>query len=307
MSTHLPPQSRILVVGGTGMIGQHVARLLAEQGNDVTIAGRNAPAEGSWVEGFAFLEGDYATGGLTVEELTGFDAVVFAAGQDIRHAGGPGDDDFWRTYQIEGVPNIAARAKAAGVKRFVQIGSYYHQVRPDLVSNEYVAARKAADDGARALSDETFAAITLNPPSIVGAAPGGSVKQLKGQLRWANGDLAGKIPDFAPAGGTNYMSVRSVAEAVSGALARGEGGTAYLIGDENLRFVDFFNLVFAASGSGRVLEERDEEHPFLPDWAIVPGRGNVVAYEPDADEVALLGYRRGDVAPMIAEMVAALD
>jgi len=288
------------------MIGQHVTRALAAQGNDVTVAGRNAPAAGSWVEGFDFLEGDYATGGLSVEELTGFDAVVFTAGQDIRHAGGPGDDDFWRVYQIEGVPQAAARAKAAGVKRFVQIGSYYHHVRPDLVSNEYVAARKAADEGARALSDKSFAAITLNPPSIVGTAPGGSVKQLQRQLRWAAGDLVGKVPDFAPAGGTNYMSVRSVAEAVTGALANGEGGRAYLIGDENLRFVDFFNLVFAASGSGRVLGERDEEHPFLPDWAIVPGRGNVLAYEPDPAEVALLGYRRGDVQPMLEEMVAAL-
>lgn len=299
--------TRTLVVGGTGMVGQHVATHLTALGHEVTVAGRSVPAAESWVAGYPVLLGDYALGGLTEPELEGYDAVVFAAGQDIRNAGGPGDEEFWRTYQIEGVPQFASRAKRAGVRRFVQIGSYYHQVRPDLCDQPYVAARRDADEGARALSDADFAAITLNPPSIVGAAPGGSLKQLRGQLRWARGEMAGKVPDFAPAGGTNYMSVRSVAEAVAGALAAGEGGRAYLVGDQNLTFRDYFQLVFDASGSGRVLDERDEEHPFLPDWAIVPGRGTVLAYEPDPDEVALLGYRRNDVQAMVAEMVASLD
>jgi hypothetical protein len=41
----------------------------------------------------------------------------------------------------------------------------------------------------------------------------------------------------------------------------------------------------------------------LPDIAIPQGRGNFIAYEPDAAEVALLGYRRHDVARAVAEVV----
>jgi nucleoside-diphosphate-sugar epimerase len=135
---------------------------------------------------------------------------------------------------------------------------------------------------------------TLNPPSIVGAIPGIPARRYETLTAWATGERP-DIPDYAPAGGTNYMSVRSLSEAIWGALQRAESGRAYLIGDANLTFRDFFQKIFDAVGSERRLVERDEEHPLLPDAFIVPGRGVVLAYEPDPADTALLGYRRGDV------------
>lgn len=297
---------KVLVVGGTGMIGSHAAVHLDRSGHDVAVAARHEPEPESLVASFPLVLGDYAgDSGIGEADLAPFDAVVFAAGSDVRHvpAGGAAAD-FWHKYQIDGVPAIAARAKRAGVGRFVQIGSYYHQVCPALAATQsYVAARKAADDGALALADGEFTVCTLNPPSIVGMAPGLSTRRFAKQLAWADGKLTGKVPDFAPPGGTNYMSVRSLAEAIEGALLRGENGHAYLVGDENLSYREYFQLLFDSSGSGRVLAERDEEHPFMPDWMIIPGRGNTIAYEPAAAEAELLGYRRHDVRPMIAEMV----
>ena len=38
---------------------------------------------------------------------------------------------------------------------------------------------------------------------------------------------------------------------------------------------------------------------------MIPGRNSVLAYEPDAQETALLGYRRGDVRRALDEIVAA--
>ena len=293
-------------MGGTGMIGSHAAVHLHRSGHDVAVAARHEPEPESLVASFPLVLGDYADGGIEEADLAPFDAVVFAAGSDVRHVpGGRPDGEFWRRYQIEGVPAVAARAKRAGVGRFVQIGSYYHQVRPELAgTSAYVAARKAADEGALALADGDFTVCTLNPPSIVGMVPGLSTRRFAKQLAWADGKLAGKVPDFAPPGGTNYMSVRSLAEAIEGALLRGRTGNAYLVGDENLSYREYFQLLFDCSGSGRVLAERDEEHPFMPDWMIIPGRGNTIAYEPAAAEAELLGYRRDDVRPMIEEMVA---
>ncbi|MBS0199474.1 MAG: nucleoside-diphosphate sugar epimerase, partial [Proteobacteria bacterium] len=112
------------------------------------------------------------------------------------------------------------------------------------------------------------------------------------------------IPAFAPAGGTNFMSYRSLSEALEGALLRGEPGKAYLVGDENLSFAEYFGLFFKAAGNPATLESRDEAHPLLPDVAIPQGRGNWIRYEPDAAETALLGYARGDVANAVAEVVA---
>lgn len=298
---------RILVVGGTGMIGAHAANHLAREGHAVTVAARKPPQPATAASAYSVLLGDYSAGGLTVDELAGFDAVLFAAGNDIRHLPKDVDrDDFWRRTQIEGVPDFVERARRAGVRRLVQLGSYYHQVMPELIArDDYVRARSLADEGARSLASPDFNVSTLNPPSIVGVMPGVAARRYETLVAWARGERP-DIPDFAPAGGTNYMSVRSLCEAISGALRSALSGKAYLVGDENLTFTQFFQTIFDVVGAGRMLVERDEEHPILPDAFIVPGRGRVLAYEPPEDETALLGYRRHDVRRAVEEIVASL-
>jgi nucleoside-diphosphate-sugar epimerase len=296
---------KVLIVGGTGMIGGQTAVFLAQGGHEVVLGSRKPARPGTPMERFPALIGDYSKGEFSPDELKGFDAVVFAAGNDIRHVPGDVDEDeFWRVMQIEGVPNFVERAKRAGVGRVVQLGSYYHQVMPHLAeTNAYVRARKLADEGARALAGASFNVSTLNPPSIVGALPGLPAKRYDTLAAWARGERP-DIPDYAPAGGTNYMSVRSLAEAVAGALRHAESGKAYLVGDQNLRFHEFFQMIFDAAGASRQVAELDREHPLLPDAFIVPGRGTVLAYEPDSDETALLGYTRGDVERAVREVVA---
>lgn len=87
-------------------------------------------------------------------------------------------------------------------------------------------------------------------------------------------------------------------------LQRGESGNAYLVGDENLSFADYFAAFVRAAGNPRTVPSLDHEHPLLPDIAIYTGRGNVVSYEPDPADVALLRYRRGDVQRAVDEVVA---
>lgn len=295
---------KILIVGGTGMIGGHAALMLAGEGHEVVLGARNPAREGTPMARLPALYGDYSKGEFSPRELEVFDAVVFAAGNDIRHLPKDVDRDaFWRAMQIDGVPNFVARARDAGVGRVVQLGSYYHQVMPHLAeTDDYVHARKLADEGARALATADFNVSTLNPPSIVGALPGVPARRYETLVAWARGERP-EIPDYAPAGGTNYMSVRSLCQAISGALRNAESGRAYLIGDRNLRFVEFFQMIFDAVGSRRKLDERDAEHPLLPDAFIVPGRGKVLAYEPDPAETALLGYASDDVRRAVAEVV----
>lgn len=300
---------KTLVVGGTGMIGSHTALLLADRGHAVTVAGRNAPGAESLVADYPVLLEDYSEGGFTESELADFEAVVFCAGQDVRHVGPAGaDPTFWSRYQTDGVPRFVEQARKAGVRRVVQVGSYYHIVRPDLAdTNPYVRARQLADESSRALADADFNVSTLNPPSIVGMTPGAATRRFAKLLAWARGELAGKVADHAPPGGTNYMSVRSLAEAIAGALDRAEAGAAYLVGDENLTYRDYFQIIFDLSGSGRTVAEVNEPHPFMPDSMIVPGRGAVISYEPSPDVVELLNYRRHDVRAVLAEMVETVD
>ena len=293
----------ILVIGGTGMIGSNVAAFVSEKGETVTVGARKPPAPGSAAAKFPVLIGDYTRGGYSVAALARFDAIVFSAGNDIRHIAKDDDPDtFWRATQIDGVPNFVAQAREAGVKRLVQLGSYYHQALPHLVATDaYVRARSLADGKARALGRPGFNVCTLNPPSIVGVVPGVPTQRYQKLVDYARGKL--DIPVYAPQGGTNYMSVRSLSEAVWGALQNAKSGTPYLVGDENLSFRDYFQLFFDAVGNPHQVEARDIDHPLLPVAFIVPGRNSVLSYEPDARETAMLGYRRHDIRRAIEEIV----
>jgi dihydroflavonol-4-reductase len=298
---------KILIVGGTGMIGSNVAALLQVEGHDVTLAARRQPEPGSFAARFPVLIDDYTQSRLSDAALGAFDAIIFSAGNDIRHIAPDADrETFWRTTQIEGVPHFIARAREAGVRRVIHLGSYYHQALPALVErDDYVRARALADEGARALATPDFHVSTLNPPSIVGIVPGVPTARYARLIAYARGEL--DIPFFAPIGGTNYMTVRSLAEAVSGALRGAEDGRAYLIGDQNLSFRDYLQLFFDAVGNAHQLEARDEDHPLLPVAFIVPGRNSVLSYQPDAAETAMLGYRRNDVRREIETIVATHD
>jgi len=296
---------KVLVVGGTGALGGHAALHLAERGHDVTITGRGtaAPA-GTELTGLGFMQGDYVAGDFTPARLEGFDWVVFAAGNDPRHV--PEGEDFaeWlhRANHLA-VPQFFAAAREAGVARAVQLGSFYPQAAPELLGgNAYIRSRLAACEGARAEGSTDFAVMSVNAPFMVGHVPGLPSAIFGPYVQWAKGLIP--IEPYAPTGGTNFMSFRSLSEAIEGALLRGTPGHAYLVGDENLSFRDYFQLFFDAAGQSVVLEERDAELPLLPDIAIPQGRGNFISYEPDAAETALLGYRRGDVAAAVAGIVA---
>jgi nucleoside-diphosphate-sugar epimerase len=295
---------KILVVGGTGALGGHAAAYLAEKGHDVSIAARNAPVEGTPMAKMPFLQGDYVKGDFTPDRLKGFDAIIFAAGNDPRHIPPSSDaEEHLLHANAEAVPAFMRAARDAGVKRVIQLGSFYPQAAPDLEKNNfYIRSRRLADEGSRAESRPGFDVISVNAPFMVGTVPGLPSQIFEPYVAWAEGKLP--IPAFGPAGGTNFMSFRSLSQALEGALLRGEPGKAYLVGDENLSFADYFGLFFKAAGKDEKLESRDEAHPLLPDIAIPQGRGNWINYEPDPAETALLGYTRKDVANAVAEVVA---
>jgi nucleoside-diphosphate-sugar epimerase len=298
---------KILIVGGTGMIGGHCATFLQAQGHEITVAARHAPMAGTPMASMDVLLGDYAAGDFPASALQKFDAVVFAAGNDIRHIAegeDPQQDSYWQRVNSEGIPAFARTARDAGVTRFVNVGSFYPQVAPQLIEqNAYVRSRHLADAGVRALANDAFHACSVNAPFVVGTVAGLASPLFEAYTAYAQGKMEG-MPVFGPAGGANFISTLSLAEAVSGALTRGISGTAYLVGDENLTFAEFFTAFFRAVGSNEVVQSKDQEHPLLPDMAILAGRGSVIAYEPDAAETELLGYRRQDIGRAIEEIVA---
>lgn len=294
---------KILVVGGSGLIGGHAALHLQALGHDVTIAARRIPEETTALAELPFLAVDYVAADTPIEVLSRFDAVVFAAGNDIRHVPpGTSQDEHWLHANVEGVPRFLKRVRDAGVRRAVLIGSFYPQAAPRLVeTSSYVRGRKLSDEASRALTNDRFSLCSLNAPFVVGSVAGLTVPGFAAHVAYARG-LMPAIPPFAIPGGVNFISTRSLSEAVAGAIERGEPGKAYLVGDENLSFADYFGEFFRAAGRREPLPVFDREHPLLPDAVLYAGRGATVFYEPEAREAALLGYRRRDVLHTLREV-----
>ncbi len=295
---------KVLIVGGTGMIGGHLALHLQNKGHEVAVAGRHAPGAESPLAKLPFIQCDYIASDLEPGAAASFDAMVFAAGNDIRHL--PPDtapDGYWQRANTEAIPRFIQAARDAGLGQVVCVGSFYPQAAPDIAERDaYARSRMLADEAARALASDTFHVCSVNAPFVVGTVPGMVVPMFKAYTDYALGRMS-PMPEFAPPGGVNFISVSSLSEAIEGALLRGENGKAYLVGDENLSFADFFGAFFQAAGR-EAPPVQDVEHPMLPDAAILWGRGNNLFYEPDPTECGLLGYRRGDIRRTINEIVA---
>jgi nucleoside-diphosphate-sugar epimerase len=288
---------KTLVIGGTGGIGGHIALDLEKLGHKVTVSARNKP-NGTPIAHMPFLKGSYIDGSITEDQLKGFDNLIFSACNDIRQLpqglSAKDEADYYHHANTIGVPRFIRMAKDAGVKRCAYIGSFYVQARPDLVDgSSYIQSRKGADEGARALADESFRVVSLNAPWVVGAMKGASNPIYDGLVQYAKGKLP-DLPVFAMPGGVNFISVQSLSDATIASLTKGQNGYGYLVGDENLRFKEFFHMFFKGVGRGDVdIPVRNEPHPIFADMALLAGRDGVIFYENQG--VKELGYRQNDI------------
>lgn len=291
---------KVLIVGGTGLTGATTAVYLAEQGHDITLMSRNR-VENPALSGFEWLKGDYIHDTFNADLLSKFDALVFAAGADIRMLPqGEPDDVFFHKANSEAIPRFFEVVKKAGIKRAVYVGTYYPQVVPEKIqTSAYVKSRHLADEAIRALSDDDFVVCSINAPFILGDFPGVSAPHLEALVHYCAGFLK-ELPLVAPEGGVNHISAQSMAQAIAGALKRGESGKAYLVGDANLSWKQYFDWFCAAAGNPIDIPVSKDEHPMLPDMILYAGRGATISYEPDN---APLNYETGLIQKTIEDVV----
>lgn len=111
---------KVLVTGGTGLVGAATVDRLLATGHSVRLLSRNADADGRrWPDGVESWSGDVTRDDAVQGAAEGCDAVVHAVG--IVDESPPAAT--YRNVNVDGTRRIAEEARRAGARRFVYVSS----------------------------------------------------------------------------------------------------------------------------------------------------------------------------------------
>jgi UDP-glucose 4-epimerase len=168
----------VFVTGAAGFVGRHLCRVLADSNWVVRGGVRLAGPLPVGVE--TVVTGDLAEARL---DLAGVDAVVHVAGLAHRRGVSP---DVWIRENCAAAVNVAARAKAAGVRRFVFISTVgvfgravagaVDETSAVLPVETYARAKWQAEQALRAIYGDGL--VVVRPVAVVGAGCPGNLPLL---------------------------------------------------------------------------------------------------------------------------------
>lgn len=238
---------KVLVVGGSGLVGRHVVDRLRECGHEVTSAARTA-GDGVQHE----VDATKATAAEFRALLAGHDGVVFAAGVDDREVPRKPSYPVFHRGNVAPVVRLLTAAREEGLTRAAVIGSYYthfHRLHPEWRLDErhqYIRSRVEQARAGRAAAGPDLPVAVLELPFVFGRV-GNRLPNWSGPLdRW----VRSRSPLLAPPGGTAATTARHVAEVVVDALERASGEDIP-VADENLTWHAMISRVAAAAGHPR--------------------------------------------------------
>ncbi|MET7671619.1 NAD-dependent epimerase/dehydratase family protein [Micromonospora luteifusca] len=238
---------RILVVGGSGLIGAHVVDVLRERGHAATTVARTAhPGVDHLLD----------AGSASVDELrallTGQDGVVYATRTDEQRPLPKPIYPAFRRDNVEPLVRLFAAARQEGLTRGVVMGSYYtyfDRLHPQWRLTEqhtYIRCRLEQAREGRAAAGPGLPVAVLELPFVFGRS-GDRLPNWAGPLdRWARS----RTPLVAPTGGSAAASARSVAEVAVDALEQASGADIP-VADENLTWDDMIGRISEAVGRRR--------------------------------------------------------
>jgi len=246
-----------LVTGGSGFLGSHVVRALAERGDDLRLLARR----GSNLDHLSDLEFQRAGGDVLDRRavraaMKGVERVFHLAGTTSMHSR---DRDAIFDLNVKGARIVLEEALAAGAERVVHTSSVaaIGPAKPRGTADEtqpfraghlgiaYVNSKHESEIEALRLAARGLPVVIVNPSFVLGPDdPAGTSMQLVRRY------LLGRIPAYVD-GGLNIVDVRDVAAGHLQADEKGEVGERYILGGRNFTFDRLFADLARISGRPR--------------------------------------------------------
>lgn len=250
-------QDRLVVItGGSGFFGRHVAQALLDQGARLRIASRN-PEKAFALKPLAnlgqiqFARCDVTNRASVMAAMQGADAVVNLVGAF--------DGDLMELI-ARGAENVAEAAAEAGAAALVHISA----IGADLASEaEYARAKAQSELDVLA----AFPSATILRPSLLFGEDDGFLALFSGMI-----STLPALPVFAPHAPLQMLFVDDAADAVVAALADPDthGGKTYEIaGDEAITMLELHQRIAAAQGRKRIFIEMPDTVSGI--FAALPG------------------------------------
>ena len=153
---------KVLVTGGTGVVGEGAIEALLERGHEVRLLTRHADADARrWPRGVEAREGDVASAASVRGAATGCDAIVHVAGIEEET---PPDATFEKV-NVLGTRHVVAEAERARVRRLVFVSS----LGADSGRSDYHKSKRRAEQSVRGCARPW---VILRPGGVYG--PGDS-------------------------------------------------------------------------------------------------------------------------------------
>ena len=245
---------KTLVTGGTGFIGSHLVRALADRGDELRLLVR----ESSPLESLSGIEFETATGDITDpgavrEAMQGVERVFHVAGMTSMR---PRDRDRVFEVNLEGTRNVLDEARRAGVRRVVHtssVGAIGPAKRGETADESqpftggelgisYINSKHEAELEARRATERGLPVVCVNPSFVLGPDdPHGTSNRLVRRF------LLRQIPVYVD-GALNIVDVRDVATGHLLADERGTPGERYILGGRNFTLARLFSDLSRISG-----------------------------------------------------------
>ncbi len=246
----------VLVTGGSGFVGGHVARLLAASGHCVRALTRRPPRVEEGDSPIDWIVGDLRDQAVRLRALEGVRGVIHTASWVSL---GPDRLGVSHATNVEATGRLLAESAEAGAERFVYTSSLYSLAAgtPEQPADEfsawnlerfdsaYMRTKRQAEKLVLAANGPRFSTIALCPGMVQGPR---DTKPTSTKIAKA---YARSLVAIVPSGGIPIIDANVLALAHRRALVCGEGGQRYAVVGPYLSYGDLAATVASLTGRPR--------------------------------------------------------